>query len=191
MTLEGPTPERRRQQRNLKVSASAAAFIIGFVILVGWLLARLDIVNQEGRLVLNKTSFFAASPALLFMVLSEADVGLLFSSVLAVALLAFAGVALVYIVVARIWLTKDPARIALAASASGYSNVNNIGLPVAIYVIGDAGFVGPLLLLALLSFLCFVAGALACLVGLLVAYPVVTVAAAYTYRRLQGQPVAP
>jgi len=51
--------------------------------------------------------------------------------------------------------------------------------------------VGPLLLLALLSFLCFVAGALACLVGLLVAYPVVTVAAAYSYRRLQGQPVAP
>ncbi|MET1061069.1 MAG: hypothetical protein ABWX84_15825 [Nocardioides sp.] len=51
--------------------------------------------------------------------------------------------------------------------------------------------VGPLLLLALLSFLCFVAGALACGVGLLVAYPVVTVAAAYSYRRLQGQPVAP
>ena len=92
--------------------------IIGFVIFVGWLLARLDIVNQEGRLVLNRTSFFAASPALLFMVLSEADVGLLFSSVLAVALLAFVGVALLYIVVARIWLTKDPARIALAASAS-------------------------------------------------------------------------
>ena len=51
--------------------------------------------------------------------------------------------------------------------------------------------VGPLLLLALLSFLCFVAGALACLVGLLVAYPVVTVASAYSYRRLQDQPVAP
>ena len=54
-----------------------------------------------------------------------------------------------------------------------------------------SGNVGALLLLALLSFLCFVAGALACLVGLLVAYPVVTVAAAYTYRRLQCQPVAP
>lgn len=124
--------------------------IIGFVILVGWLLARLNIVNQEGRLVLNKTSFFAASPALLFIVLSEADVELLFSSVLAVALLAFVAVALIYIVVARIWLTKDPSRIALAATASGYSNVNNIGLPVAIYVIGDAGFIGPMLLLQLL-----------------------------------------
>ena len=49
---------------------------------------------------------------------------------------------------------------------------------------------GPLLLLALLGVLCFVAGALACLVGLLVAYPVVSIASAYTYRRLQGQPVA-
>ncbi|GAA1424503.1 AEC family transporter [Agrococcus citreus] len=124
--------------------------IIGFVIFVGWLLARLNIVNQGGRLVLNKTSFFAASPALLFTVLSEADVELLFSSVLAVALLAFVAVALIYIVVARIWLTKDASRIALAATASGYSNVNNIGLPVAIYVIGDAGFIGPMLLLQLL-----------------------------------------
>ncbi|SDR95396.1 AEC family transporter [Agrococcus carbonis] len=124
--------------------------IIGFVILVGWLLARFKVVSQEGRLVLNRTSFFAASPALLFTVLADSDVGLLFSSVLAVALLAFAVVALIYLVVARLWLTKDPSRLALAATATGYSNVNNIGLPVAIYVIGDAGFVGPMLLLQLL-----------------------------------------
>ncbi|WP_405219283.1 AEC family transporter [Agrococcus sp. Ld7] len=124
--------------------------IIGFVILVGWLLARFHIVSQEGRLVLNRTSFFAASPALLFTVLAQADVGLLFSGVLAVALISFLVVALLYAVVSRIWLTKDPSRIALAATASGYSNVNNIGLPVAIYVIGDASFVGPMLLLQLL-----------------------------------------
>lgn len=124
--------------------------IIGFVIFVGWLLARLGVVDQDGRLVLNKTSFFAASPALLFTVLAEADVKLLFSGVLAVAALGFVGVFLVYAVVARIWFTKDPARIALAGTASGYSNVNNIGLPVAIYVIGDAQFVGPMLLLQLL-----------------------------------------
>lgn len=124
--------------------------IIGFVIFVGWLLARFRIVSQDGRLVLNRTAFFAASPALLFIVLAKADVQLLFSSVLAVALLAFVAVALLYTVVARLWLTKDPSRIALAASASGYSNINNIGLPVAIYVIGDASFVGPMLLLQLL-----------------------------------------
>lgn len=49
--------------------------------------------------------------------------------------------------------------------------------------------VGPVLLFALLGFLCLVAGALACLVGLLVAYPVVTIGAAYTFRRLHDQPV--
>lgn len=124
--------------------------IIGFVILVGWLLARFDVVSQEGRLVLNRTSFFAASPALLFTVLARADVGLLFSGVLAIALVSFVAVALLYAVVARLWLTREPSRIALAATASGYSNVNNIGLPVAIYVIGDASFIGPMLLLQLL-----------------------------------------
>jgi uncharacterized membrane protein len=50
---------------------------------------------------------------------------------------------------------------------------------------------GSILLLALLSFLCIIAGVVACLVGLLVAYPVVVLAAAYTFRTLQGHPVAP
>lgn len=48
-----------------------------------------------------------------------------------------------------------------------------------------------LLLLALVSFLVIVAGICACGVGLLVAMPLVTIAAAYTFRVLQGQPVAP
>lgn len=34
MTVEGPTPDRRRQQQRIKLSASAAAFLIGFVILI-------------------------------------------------------------------------------------------------------------------------------------------------------------
>lgn len=51
--------------------------------------------------------------------------------------------------------------------------------------------IGQLLLLALLSILTLLLGLLACVVGLLVAYPVVVIAAAYTYRRLTGQPVAP
>lgn len=124
--------------------------IIGFVIGVGWLLARMGVVSQEGRLVLNRTAFFAASPALLFTVLAEADIGLLLSGVLGVALASFAVVALAYAIVARAWLTRDASRIALGAWGSGYANVNNIGLPVAIYVIGDAQFVGPMLVLQLL-----------------------------------------
>ncbi|GAA2170862.1 AEC family transporter [Agrococcus versicolor] len=124
--------------------------IIAFVILVGWLLARARVVSQDDRLVLNKVAFFAASPALLFTVLASSDISVLFSGVLLVALVSFVAVAAIYALVARLLFTKDVGRIAIGASTSGYSNVNNIGLPVAVYVIGDAQFVGPMIMLQLL-----------------------------------------
>ena len=49
--------------------------------------------------------------------------------------------------------------------------------------------VGDSLLLALLNVLVLIAGAIALLVGLIVAYPVVALATAYAYRRFRGQPV--
>lgn len=49
---------------------------------------------------------------------------------------------------------------------------------------------GNALLLALLSFLIVLVGFCLCCVGLFVAYPVVTIAAAYAYKRFQDQPVA-
>jgi uncharacterized membrane protein len=50
---------------------------------------------------------------------------------------------------------------------------------------------GQALLSGLLVVLVILGGALLCLVGLLAAIPVVTIAGAYAYRRFQGQPVAP
>ena len=50
---------------------------------------------------------------------------------------------------------------------------------------------GPTILWTLLAIVCVVVGAVVCLVGLLVAIPVVLVGLAYTYRRLQDQPVSP
>ncbi len=50
--------------------------------------------------------------------------------------------------------------------------------------------VGDSLLLALLSVLVMIVGAIALIVGLAVAYPVVLLASAYAYRRFRGQPVA-
>jgi uncharacterized membrane protein len=48
---------------------------------------------------------------------------------------------------------------------------------------------GPTILFYLLAVVCLIVGAILCLVGLLVAVPVVLVGLAYTYRRLQGEPV--
>jgi uncharacterized membrane protein len=49
--------------------------------------------------------------------------------------------------------------------------------------------VGDSLLLALLNVLILIAGGIALLVGLIVAYPLVALASAYAYRRFRGQPV--
>ena len=49
---------------------------------------------------------------------------------------------------------------------------------------------GDVFLLFLASIAAVIVGALACLVGLLVAVPVVTIAWAYAYKTLQGQPVS-
>ncbi len=50
---------------------------------------------------------------------------------------------------------------------------------------------GQALLSGLLVVLVILGGAILCLVGLLAAIPVVTIAGAYAFRRFQGQPVAP
>ena len=53
------------------------------------------------------------------------------------------------------------------------------------------GNLGPTLVFYLLGVVAFIIGAVLCLVGLLVAAPVVLIGAAYTFRRLQGEPVTP
>lgn len=51
--------------------------------------------------------------------------------------------------------------------------------------------IGNLILLFLLAVVIVILGACACLVGLLVAIPVTTIAGAFTFKVLRGQPVAP
>lgn len=124
--------------------------VIAFVIAVGMVLARLRIVRQEDRIVLNKVSFFAASPALLFTVLAEADVHLLFTGAILTHLLAMVIVGALVAVAMWFLGTRDAGRVVLGAHTAVYSNANNIGLPVAVFVIGSAQHVAPLLVLQLI-----------------------------------------
>jgi malonate transporter len=124
--------------------------IIGFVILVGYLIERLGIAGVGAGRVLNRVAFFVASPALLFTVLSHADVGVLFSTFLLTSLCSVAVGAGLYLVISRVFLHTPVAETVLGAASSSYVNANNIGLPVAIYVLGSARYVAPVLLLQLL-----------------------------------------
>jgi len=124
--------------------------IIGFVILVGYLVARLGIAGAGADRVLNRIAFFVATPALLFTVLAHADARVLFSSFLLTSLCSVLLGAGLYLLIARLFFHTGVAETVLGAAASSYVNANNIGLPVAIYVLGSARFVAPILLLQLL-----------------------------------------
>lgn len=126
--------------------------IIGSVIALGYILARTGILGPHARFVLSRIVFFVLSPCLLFTVLADADVTVLFSSLLVVsALTALIAFALHAIVAFGIW-RRPVAEGAIGIAAAGWVNANNIGIPVAVYVIGDPAIVAPVIMIQLIVF---------------------------------------
>jgi len=124
--------------------------VIGLIVLVGYLLGRFDVLGPTARQVLNRYVFFVAAPALLFTVIATADTAVLFSPILLVAAVSALGVALVYVLIARFAWHRTLGPITVGAMSSGYTNANNIGLPVAVYLLGNAAYTAPIILLQLM-----------------------------------------
>lgn len=124
------------------------ALILG-VIGIGYLAGRLGVVRGDQRLTLNRVAFFVATPALMFTVLHRSDISVLRSPVILVTTVAALVVAASFIVISRVWFPRDLATTTLAATGSGYVNSNNLGLPVAVYILGDAAYVAPLIIVQL------------------------------------------
>ncbi|PRI12433.1 AEC family transporter [Leucobacter massiliensis] len=127
------------------------ALILG-VIGAGYLAARFGVVEGEQRRVLNNVAFFVATPALLFSVLRQSDPSVMLSPVILVTTAATLLVAAVFVLASRLWFRRDLAGTTLGATTAGYVNANNLGLPVAVYILGDAAYVAPLMLVQLLVF---------------------------------------
>lgn len=126
--------------------------IIAVVILVGYVLGRSRVLGEGAPFVLSRFVFFAASPALLFTVLATADTRVLISPLLAVAALSALTMVVITVLVSRLVWRRTVPQATVAALAAGYVNANNIGLPVAIYVLGSAAYPAPVILLQLLLY---------------------------------------
>ena len=126
--------------------------IIGAIILAGYIVARAGVLGEHGRFVLSRAAFYVLAPALLFTVLADADVHVLFSSLLPVSLIAAATVGIAFALVARLVWKRPVSETVVGSLASGYVNANNIGIPVAIYVLGDPAYSAPIILVQLLVF---------------------------------------
>ncbi len=126
--------------------------VIGAIIAVGYVVGRVNLLGPAAQPVIARTVFFVLSPFLLFTVLAEAEVERLFSPLLVVSLLAALVAFVVFLVIAvLLWRRKLP-EATIGALSSGYVNANNIGIPVSVYVLGDAAYSAPVVLLQLLVF---------------------------------------
>lgn len=129
------------------MSGVVAGFTVIFIIIaIGYLLGRRGTLGQGSELVLSRLVFFVATPALLFDALANADLSVIFSPILAVSAATAFAVAAVYLVVAKVWLHRALPELTIGALASSYVNSANLGIPIAVFVLGDASFVAPLLL---------------------------------------------
>lgn len=126
--------------------------IILFIIGAGYLAAVFGVVKDDQRRVLSDVSFYVALPALLFDVLHRSEPEVLRSPVILVTTAAAIIVAAMFVIASRLFFKRDLATTTLGATCAGYVNSNNLGLPVAVYILGDAAYVAPLMLLQLLVF---------------------------------------
>lgn len=128
-----------------------AGVLNGFAVIValvalGWLLARTLVLGTDARLVLNRLVFFVATPALLFDSLARTTLDQVFTCVFVVSAVSAIIIAALYMVIARLWLRRPASDLVVGALSAGYVNSANLGIPIALYVLGDLGFVMPLLL---------------------------------------------
>jgi predicted permease len=126
--------------------------IIAFVIAVGYVVGRMGVGGPHAGYVLNRIAFFVTNPALLFTVLAQEDVRSVLSGVGLAANIAAIVVGLVFLVLSRLFFPRPAARTTIGVLAASYSNFNNIGIPVAVYVLGSAAYVAPVLLVQLIIF---------------------------------------
>ncbi|MEE6281976.1 AEC family transporter [Georgenia sp. MJ170] len=122
---------------------------VAVVIAVGAVLAHIGFLNYASQAMLAKLAFFVASPALMLTVLSEADVGGVFSGNLIASAGAVAVAIAVYLLLSRWVARRSTAETVIGALCSSYVNAGNLGIPIAAYVLGDAAYVAPIMLLQL------------------------------------------
>ena len=129
--------------------------------LLGYFLARFNVISSAGQKDLSTLTFTILIPSMLFLGISKADLSNAFYGVFLAAY--FIPVLIVYVtamIVAKLFFRfKEPNQTAFALS-SVFSNATVIGLPIAIYILGNDVLVPLSIIVTFHSFLLFSAATL-------------------------------
>jgi malonate transporter and related proteins len=130
----------------------AGFFVVWSIILVGMFVGRRGILGDNARQVLSGLTFFVASPALLFETLSKARLQDVFAAPLLVAAAGATATAAIFFVIVKFLLKRSLPESLLSSMSASLANSANLGIPIAVYVLGDASHVAPLLIFQLAFF---------------------------------------
>ncbi|KAB1644445.1 AEC family transporter [Pseudoclavibacter sp. CFCC 14310] len=132
---------------NQLVSGVLVGFgVITVIILVGFGLGRGGVLGPEARPVLSKLIFYVAQPCLLFSLIVKTQPQDLLTPALGVQMISVAAAIVTYLaVVVPIWRPKGGETVIGVMSAS-YVNIGNLGIPIAVYALGDSSQIAPIML---------------------------------------------
>jgi malonate transporter and related proteins len=116
----------------------------------GWFLGRRGTLGPGGLPVLAHVCFSVSTPCLLFVTVAHANLDLLASRTALVSALSTTTVALVAIAILALAWRRAAPDVVVGTLAASYVNAGNLGLPLAVYLLGDAVAVVPPLLFQLL-----------------------------------------
>ena len=132
-----------------------AGVLIGFAIIaavigLGFVLGRFRALPENAAEVLSRLAVLALTPPLMFTVVAQADLNHLFSTLLPISALAATIPMALFFVIARVIRRRPVPESVIGSMSSGYVNAGNMGIPVAVYVLGDAAATAPIILLQVL-----------------------------------------
>ncbi|MEV7022587.1 AEC family transporter [Kitasatospora sp. NPDC093558] len=117
---------------------------------VGYLVGRSGLLGPQAEAVLSRFVFHVAMPAALFLMIARTPLERFANA----SMLAFAaGTAVATglgLLAGRLLFDRKPAELAVGGMAAGYVNSANLGIPVAMQVLGDASFVAAVVLFQIL-----------------------------------------
>ena len=130
----------------------AGFFVVWCIILVGMFVGRRGILGENARSVLSALTFFVASPALLFETLSKANLNDIFAAPLLVTAIGAIATAALFFIIVRFLLKRSVPESLMSSMGATLANSANLGIPIAVFVLGDASYVAPLLIFQLAFF---------------------------------------
>jgi malonate transporter len=123
-------------------------FVVGVVMLVGYVLGKTDALGPHGTKVLSGLTFLVGLPSLMFSMIATRHVSDVLSETGLISVVTAAAMMVIFAIIGAVarWGVR---RTTIGVLATGIVNSTNLGVPLSQYVLGSATYVTPIMLFQL------------------------------------------